>query len=85
MILLGQSCYLFEQSTNEKKDCVLLIQSMFHLVELELQDKTLANFGFLFFNFKIRLAFFSSFDHKRWWYKKQCTKGVVLLGQSFYK
>ena len=27
---------------------------------------------------------FSSFDHKRWWYKKRCSKVVVLLGQSCY-
>ena len=85
VVLVGQSCYLSKQSTNEKKDCVLLVQSIFHLVQLELQNKTLFFFYSFNFTIKIRLAFFSSFDHKRWWYKKNSVqRGWVLLGQSCY-
>ena len=51
-----------------------------HMIKL----RPIAVFLFLKFHYEKDWSFFSNFDHKRWWYKNQCIKEVVLLGQSCY-
>ena len=44
--------------------CVLLVQSIFHLVQLELHDKTQVYFCFFNFTMKIKMALFFKFYAK---------------------